>query len=168
MNDPRFLPTGIVVALTNTDLLEGQLRENDINKYLGPDSHIDTVDTYARYVEMRFVSLVTSDEVRGRTRVLRSNLVNINEHNLALIRRNAIQRTPFLFHVFSLGFKHGLNLLYCKISRWLMLLMNGVYAILGLRVIFFYSTLKGNDRGAAFAGVVQGPSPSRSGLIPSF
>lgn len=84
VNDRRFLQTEFIVVLTKMDLLEDYLRDNDANKCFGAYSGLDVVDTYAHYLEGRLLGLISSDEVRERTRVVRSNLVDVGRRNPAL------------------------------------------------------------------------------------
>lgn len=84
VNDRRLSQTDIVVVITKIDLLEDYLRDNDANNYFGPDSNLDTVDKYTQYLETQLIGLIVSDEARRRTRVMRSNLVNMSQHNSAL------------------------------------------------------------------------------------
>ncbi|XXH04548.1 hypothetical protein Hte_010965 [Hypoxylon texense] len=91
VNDRRYLQTDFVVVITKIDLLEDYLRDNDASKYLGIGPDTNTVDKYARYLEARLLNMIVSNQVRERTRVVRANLVDVDQHTSALGITAALQ-----------------------------------------------------------------------------
>ncbi|KAI0455352.1 G-alpha-domain-containing protein [Xylaria acuta] len=78
--DKIFKRSNFIVIFTKMDLLEDCLRRNPVQRwfpdYLYEGSGLGIVEHYMEYLELRFLSLINSDEVLSRTRAIRANLVD--------------------------------------------------------------------------------------------
>lgn len=79
VNNERFGKTDFLIVFTKLDLIEECLQEWPAEEYFpdySRDMLLSPTESYMRYIEGRFAGLIQSDEVRNRTGVILTNLVD--------------------------------------------------------------------------------------------
>jgi guanine nucleotide-binding protein subunit alpha len=97
-NSHWFAKSNMVVIFTKIDLLEKYMRGYDVDAFLRKSNvisanqpRVTAADKYLEHLEEHFKGLIRSADVRKRTRFIRANLVDVDEHNPAIDIFNTLE-----------------------------------------------------------------------------
>ncbi|GAW13299.1 hypothetical protein ANO14919_026800 [Xylariales sp. No.14919] len=90
-NSRWFAQSSFIIVFTKMDLLEGYLKDTDVDAFLrsakiisDTEPRITAVDEYLSHLERHFRKLVRGADSQERFRFIRANLVDIDKHNPAI------------------------------------------------------------------------------------